>query len=367
MGARNLKVLQVISGWQAVELILKCVFVGIWQIIEISVKGLWKGARRKVKDTPPVELTIDSSVGTHCYIKVMGVKYHYVETGPRTGQKVLILKDAPDSGNLWGPNWANAVRRLAETDHHVMTLDLRGTGGSEGGSRSELSPPRAVEELSALLKALGVTENRPAVVIGFGVGGMLAWYLVHSRGPLISKFAVINAPHPNLYWQFPPAAFCHRVLHFIQMPLNINPLYLLQWPHFPERWFAEGELNDCDGRWASSRACDWTGALNYIRGAAWWHVRPGLRTSAPALLVGDKDSAGQLVASAQHCTTSTLRLVTKPEPNSKELAVVLLDFLISKEKFIEEVPRGLMGRMFGAVADRGRELTARLVLPPTQA
>lgn len=34
---------------------------------------------------------------------------------------------------------------------------------------------------------------------------------------------------------------------------------------------------------------------------------------------------------------------------------------------IEEVPRGLMGRVFGAVADKGRVLTARLVLPPTQA
>lgn len=71
MGARNLKVLQVISGWQAVELILTCVFVGIWQIIEISVKRLWKGHRRKMENTSPVELTIDSSIGTHCYIKVM--------------------------------------------------------------------------------------------------------------------------------------------------------------------------------------------------------------------------------------------------------------------------------------------------------
>ncbi|KAH9631835.1 hypothetical protein HF086_000659 [Spodoptera exigua] len=367
MGARSLKVLQVISGWQAVELILTCVFVGIWQIIELSVKRLWKGYRRKVDDNQPVELTVDSSIGTHCYIKVMGVKYHYVETGPRSGQKLLILKDAPDTGNLWGPNWANVVRRLAETNHHVVTLDLRGTGGSEGGSRSDLSPPRAVEELSALLKALGVSENRQAVVIGFGIGGMLTWYLVHTRGSLISKFAVINAPHPNLYWQYPPATFCHRALQFIQIPLNINPMYLLQWPHFPERWLAEGELNDREGRWTSSRACDWTGALNYVRGAAWWQVKPGLRTSAPALLVGNKDSAAQLVASAQHCTSSTLRLVSKPEPSSKEVTDVLLDFLIEKEKLIEEVPRGLMGRVFGAVADRGRELTARLVLPPTQA
>lgn len=71
MGARHMKVLQVISGWQAVELILKCVFIGIWQIIEISVKSLWKGQRGKVKNVPPVELTVDSSIGTHCYIKVM--------------------------------------------------------------------------------------------------------------------------------------------------------------------------------------------------------------------------------------------------------------------------------------------------------
>ncbi|XP_075975582.1 epoxide hydrolase 4-like isoform X2 [Anticarsia gemmatalis] len=355
MGARNLKVLEVVSGWEAVELILKCVILGVWQIIEMSVKRLWKGHRRKLKNDSPVELTVDSSIGTHCYIKVKGVKYHYVETGPHLGRTVLILKDAPDSGNLWGPNWANLVRRLAETDHRVVTLDLRGTGGSEGGSRSDLAPPRAVDELATLLRALGVSENRQAMVIGFGIGGMLAWYLVHSRGSLISKFAVIDAPHPNLYWQYPPAAFCHRVLHFIQ------------WPHFPERWLAEGELKDREGRWASSRACDWTGALNYVRGAAWWKVKPGLRTSPSALLVGNKDCAAQLVASAQHCSTSTLRLVNKPEPSSKELADVLMDFLIAKDKLIEEVvPRGLMGRMFGAVADRGRELTA-LVLPPTQA
>lgn len=98
-----------------------------------------------------------------------------METGPKYGKKVLILGDAPETDNLWGPNWSNAVRRLAETGHHVITLDLRGTGGSEGGSRSDLSPPRAVEELTTLMEALGVSDNNPAVVIGFGIGGMLTW------------------------------------------------------------------------------------------------------------------------------------------------------------------------------------------------
>lgn len=42
-------------------------------------------------------------------------------------------------------------------------------------------------------------------------------YLVHCHGPLVSKFAVIGAPHPNVYWQYPPAEFCDRALHFIQV------------------------------------------------------------------------------------------------------------------------------------------------------
>lgn len=40
-----------------------------------------------------------------------------------------------------------------------------------------------------------------------------------------------------------------------------------QWPYFPERWLAEGSMQDGDGATnGSSRARDWTGALNYIRG-----------------------------------------------------------------------------------------------------
>ncbi|CAH0399671.1 unnamed protein product [Chilo suppressalis] len=356
---RNQKVLEVVTGWEAVELIFKCLILGVWQVVKITVKRLWKGHRRKLpKDFPPVELTEDSSVGTHCFIKIMGVKYHYIQSGPKSGPIVLILSDAPETEDLWGPTWSRVVKRLIENGHHVVTLDLRGTGGSEGGGRSELSPPRAVEELSTLIEALGVSEKRQAVVIGFGVGGMLAWYLAHCHSSLISKLAVIGAPHPNLYWQYPPAPFCEQALYFTQ------------WPYFPERWLAEGELRGSEeGRWASSRACDWTGPLNYVRGAAWWRIRKNHRISQPTLLVGAKDSAPQLVSSAHYCSNSTFKMINKPHPSDIELPAAVLDFLIcpAEEKAPEEiVPRGLVGRMLGVVAGRGRDLTARLVLP-TQA
>lgn len=348
MSAKN-DVLQVVSGWDTVELVLKCLFLGMWQILKILVKNLWKGHRRKLsKNFPPVEMSVDASVGTHCHIKIMGVKYHYVETGPKSGQMILILCDAPETTDLWAPNWSSMVQTLTDHGYHIITLDLRGTGGSEGGSRRELSPPRAVEELSNLMEALGASPKKPAIVIGFGIGGMLTWYLAHCYGPMVSKFAVIEAPHPNLYWEFPPAKFCREALHFIQ------------WPYFPEQWLAEGELCEGEnGRWLNSRARDWRGPLNYIRGAAWWRISSEARVDAAALLVGEQHSAAMLVRSAAHCTRPALRLLPHLHP---ALPGLLLEFLIEKDTIKsnpEEVPKSLMGRVLGAVAER-----ARLVLPP---
>nr|AGC92732.1 epoxide hydrolase 4-like protein [Heliconius erato] len=351
MGVNSGYILQAISGWDAVELIFKCVFIGLWQVIQLTARRLWKGHRRKLsEDFPPVELTVDSSIGRHCYIKIMGVKYHYVETGPKDGKKVLILGDAPETTDLWAPSWSSVVKKFAELGHHVITLDLRGTGASETGDRRDLSPPKAVKELQALLIALGASENKPAIVIGFGIGGMLTWYLAHCHGSLISKFAVIAAPHPNLFWQHPPATFCNRSLYFIQ------------WPYFPERWLAEG-VTQGPGEWASSRARDWSGALNYVRGAAWYKIHSDHKIQARALLIGSRDSASQLVASAQYCSSPALRLLSEPGPGDRDLPPLILDFFIGKQKISEEVPNGILGRVIGAMAGRGRELTARLALP----
>lgn len=72
MGAKSRKVLHVVKGWEAVELILNCVVYGVWQLFKLSFKKLWKGHRRKyTKNNSAVELKVDSSIGTHCYIKIM--------------------------------------------------------------------------------------------------------------------------------------------------------------------------------------------------------------------------------------------------------------------------------------------------------
>lgn len=71
MSAKSDRTLKVVSGWLAVELVMKCIFIGLWQAVQIVVKRMWKGHRRKPKSSGQVELSVDSSIGTHCYIKVM--------------------------------------------------------------------------------------------------------------------------------------------------------------------------------------------------------------------------------------------------------------------------------------------------------
>lgn len=72
MGVKSRRPLQIVSGWNAVELIFQCILYGAWQFLKIAFTKLWRGHRRKFsKNLPPVQLTIDSSIGTHCYIKVL--------------------------------------------------------------------------------------------------------------------------------------------------------------------------------------------------------------------------------------------------------------------------------------------------------
>lgn len=67
-------------------------------------------------------------------------------------------------------------------------------------------------------------------------------YLAHCHTSLISKFCVIGAPHPNLYWQYPPAAFCDSALHFIQVSRQRSSPSQLRTPSIYTI-----TINTCDG------------------------------------------------------------------------------------------------------------------------
>lgn len=67
-----------------------------------------------------------------------------------------------------------------------------------------------------------------------------------------------------------------------------------------------------------------------LKGAAWCRIHPEHTVQARGLLVGDRDSAAQLVASAQYCSHPALRLLSNPNPGDKDLPGLLLDFLVGK-------------------------------------
>lgn len=89
--------LQVVSGWEAIELLIQCFCIGAWQLIKISFKRLWKGHRRKYsKNATSVQLTVDSSIGTHYYIKVLVNIFHL---------SIIVYKNI---SNLLD-NWSNVM------------------------------------------------------------------------------------------------------------------------------------------------------------------------------------------------------------------------------------------------------------------
>lgn len=72
MSGKTRRILQGISGWESVQLLIKCCFLGLFELIRIAFTKLWKGPRRKLsKKYPRVQVTVDSSIGTHCYIKIL--------------------------------------------------------------------------------------------------------------------------------------------------------------------------------------------------------------------------------------------------------------------------------------------------------
>ena len=116
------------------------------------------------------------------------MQLHVAEAGPETGPLVLLLHGFP--GFWWA--WRHQLPALAAAGYRVVAPDLRGYGGSD-------RPPRGYDlwtlagDAAGLVRALGA---RDAAVVGTGWGGAVAWTLAALRPAVVSRLAVLAAPHP---------------------------------------------------------------------------------------------------------------------------------------------------------------------------
>lgn len=147
---------------------------------------------------------------------VNGVSLHVVEAGPSDGPLVILLHGFPEF--WWG--WRHQISPLADAGYHVVAPDMRGYNRSE---RPAGIDAYRLETLTAdvlgLADSFGANRFR---LVGHDWGGVVAWDLAASHPGRLERLAVINGPHPDLWFQVmkrsATQAFRSSYAAFFQLP-----------------------------------------------------------------------------------------------------------------------------------------------------
>lgn len=356
-----------ISPWDSLKIHVLSFTCGFWVILKRLAQWAWNpnGFFSLQRREAPPSCLVDSSLGRHSYVKLKGVKLHYVESGDRDKPLLLLLHGFPD---CW-LSWRYQIPVLAQ-HYRVIALDLKGFGDSDKPMwRRNYRVDKLLEELKEFVSALGVSS---CTVIGHDLGAMLGWYLIHQYPDMVTKFVTVACPHPNVYWNELPTAstFNTRWVHFSQLPylpeidaLKEDLSIINQCFHHLHKVNSKETYVEAY-KYAFSRKEDWTGPINYYRNLPFSRVNEeSSQVSVPCLLLtGNKDqfvNLESLVKSTDYVQNFSLKIVEGAGhfPHQELPDTVnnmLLTFLVVPElpPRIEKpvTSKGLVNRMFGAMS-----------------
>ncbi|MGN6523211.1 MAG: alpha/beta fold hydrolase [Actinomycetes bacterium] len=123
----------------------------------------------------------------HRMVAANGARFHVVEAGE--GPLVVLLHGFPQ---FWW-TWRHLLPHLVADGYRVAAMDLRGYAGSD-------KPPRGYDpftlsaDVAGVIRSLGAAD---AVVVGHGVGGLVAWAMPVLRPQVTRAIGVISAAHPR--------------------------------------------------------------------------------------------------------------------------------------------------------------------------
>ncbi|KAK9728469.1 hypothetical protein K7432_001013, partial [Basidiobolus ranarum] len=131
----------------------------------------------------------------HRYDDINGIKYHYVDEGPKDGPVVVLVHGFPD---FWY-GWRHQIKFLAERGYRVICPDLRGYGETD----SPHCPPNDIRSYGLknisndIIEILDKNNIGKFALIGHDWGGYLVWrvYLHHPERVLgIASFCTPYLP-----------------------------------------------------------------------------------------------------------------------------------------------------------------------------
>ncbi|XP_055383635.1 epoxide hydrolase 4-like [Condylostylus longicornis] len=345
----------------------------------------------------PPQILVDNKLGRHSYIKLKGVKFHYVECGNIENPLIILLHGFPDC-------WLGWYKQIIELSRffHVISIDLKGFNDSDKPNwRNFYKPEKICEELKQFIFSLGYNTT---TIIGHDLGALIGWYFAHTNPDNIERFICISTPHPNLIWDnLNTKCIMNRTwLKFIQLPYipeldhssrysnflekclskilldksstttaaskilyskkstsntnlinnlylnNINNQLIFDGKNF-DQIYTKDNLKDCY-KYIFSRRNDWTGPLNYYRSFPFYRIKENCIIKCPVLLItGNEDDYYRLesiIKSTDYCNNSIVKIIEAcghwpHRQASIEFNKILLNFLVGKraqeQQYIDEM------------------------------
>jgi pimeloyl-ACP methyl ester carboxylesterase len=116
-----------------------------------------------------------------------GARFHVAVSGD--GPLVLLLHGFPQ---FWWA-WRHQLPALADRGYRAAAMDLRGFGASDKPPRG-YDPRTLAEDVSGVVRSLG---ERDTVVVGLGLGGLVAWTLAVVHPRQVRRLVAVSMPHPR--------------------------------------------------------------------------------------------------------------------------------------------------------------------------
>ena len=123
----------------------------------------------------------------HQMVAANGARFHVACAGE--GPLVVLLHGFPQ---FWWA-WRHQLPALAAAGYRAAAMDLRGFGASDKPPRG-YDPRTLAEDVSGVIRSLG---DRDAVVVGQGLGGLVAWTLAVVHPRQVRRLATVSMPHPR--------------------------------------------------------------------------------------------------------------------------------------------------------------------------
>lgn len=123
----------------------------------------------------------------HQMVAANGARFHVAVAGD--GPLVLLLHGFPQ---FWWA-WHHQLPALAAAGYRAAAMDLRGFGASDKPPRG-YDPRTMAEDACGVIRSLGA---RDAVVVGHGLGGLVAWTLAVVHPRQVRRLVAVSMPHPR--------------------------------------------------------------------------------------------------------------------------------------------------------------------------